>query len=189
LGASDRGQEEENRIITERPVAAPEAETLHGFLDAQRDLILWKIEGLDDEQLRRRMTPTGMSLLGLVKHLAYVEDGWFRQTFAGKEPSPDLPWNEDDPAMDWRIEPHETTDEILSFYKNAVDESRAIARAADLEQLSAVKTGRRGHVSMRWILMHMIEEVSRHLGHADIMRESIDGAVGDYPGGTPVVAP
>jgi uncharacterized damage-inducible protein DinB len=176
-------------MIAERPVAAPEAETLHGFLDAQRDLILWKIDGLDDEQLRRRMTPTGMTLLGLVKHLAYVEDGWFRQTFAGKKPSPDLPWNDDDPAMDWRIEPHETTDEILSLYKKAVDESRAIARAADLDQPSAIKTKRRGHVSMRWILLHMIEEISRHLGHADIMRESIDGTVGDYPGGTPVVAP
>jgi hypothetical protein len=84
---------------------------------------------------------------------------------------------------------HETTDEILSLYKKAVDESRAIARAVDLDQLSAVKKGRRGHVSMRWILLHMIEEVSRHLGHADIMRESIDGRVGDHPGGTPVVAP
>jgi uncharacterized damage-inducible protein DinB len=189
LGPSDRVHEGGSRIIAERPVAGPEAETLHGFLDAQRDLILWKIEGLDNEQLRRRMTPTGMSLLGLVKHLAYVEDGWFRQTFAGKEPLPDLLWNKDDPAMDWRIEPHETTDEILSIYKKAIAESRAIARAADLDQLSVIKTGRRGHLSMRWILLHMIEEVSRHLGHADIMRESIDGAVGDYPGGTPVVAP
>ena len=176
-------------MIAERPVAAPEDETLHGFLDAQRDLILWKIEGLDDEQLRRRMTPTGMSLLGLVKHLAYVEDGWFRQTFAGKEPSPHLPWNEDDPAMDWRVEPDETTDEILSLYKKAVDESRAIARSSTLDRLSAVSTKRRGHVSMRWILLHMIEEVSRHLGHVDIMRESIDGTVGDFPDGTPIIAP
>ncbi|HEV8527018.1 MAG TPA: DUF664 domain-containing protein [Actinomycetes bacterium] len=74
---------------------------------------------------------------------------------------------------------------MLSLYKKAVDESRAIMRAAELDQLSAVNTERRGHISMRWILLHMIEEVSRHLGHADTMRESIDGTVGDYPGGHP----
>jgi hypothetical protein len=95
----------------EPPSIAGEQETLAGFLDFQRATLLWKLEGLDDQQLRRAMVPSGTSLLGLVKHLAYVERSWFQGVWAGQEVS--FPWTKEDPDADWRIEPDESTQDIL----------------------------------------------------------------------------
>ena len=98
----------------EPPLAAPPKETVGGFLDFLRATILWKVEGLSDEDLRRSLVPSGWSLLGMVKHLAFVERWWFRIVFAGEDLP--VPWTEDDPDADWRVEPGETTAEILALY-------------------------------------------------------------------------
>ena len=160
---------------TDPPTAGGERETIEAFLDYHRDTLLMKVDGLSDEDLRRVMVPSGVSILGLVKHLAHVERWWFRRTFLD-EPV-ERPWTEDDPDADFRIEPHETTAEILDLYRGAVDESRAACAAASLED--AARRPERSHYTLRWILLHMLEETARHNGHADIFRETIDGVTGE----------
>jgi uncharacterized damage-inducible protein DinB len=158
------------------PFTGGEKESLHVSLDRHRDVVLWKLDGLDDEQLRRPVTPSGTNLLGLVKHLAAVEYSWFCETY-GREVEP-LPFDVDDPDADLRVQPHETTADVVAFY----DRARAAAdRAIDETDLADVGTAWFGdHVSMRWVLIHMIEETARHAGHMDIVRELVDGATGDF---------
>lgn len=159
------------------PFTGDEKQSLHVSLDRHRDVVLWKLEGLTDEQLRRQMVPSGTSMLGLVKHLAAVEYGWFCETF-GREAEP-LPFDDDDENADLRVEPLETTDDILQFYGRA----RAAADGV-IEEVAVDETGTAWFgesVSMRWVLIHMIEETARHAGHLDILRELIDGATGDHP--------
>jgi hypothetical protein len=161
-----------------RPAITPrtgdERALLCAMVDYQRAVLLRKVGGLDEEDLRRTMTPSGLTLLGLVKHLAYVERYWFQEVFAGETVT--MPWSDDDPDADWRPEPGESSQEIVSLYLGEADRSREIAATAELDTMSA-------HpgvpVSLRWLLLHMLEELARHLGHADLMRERIDGATGD----------
>src|SRR5260221_5199702 len=96
------------------PFLGDEKTSLQVSLDRHRDVVRWKIDGLDDEQLRRPMTPSGTTMLGLVKHLAAVDYGWFCQTF-GRDIEP-LPFDDDDPDADLRIEPDETTADVVAFY-------------------------------------------------------------------------
>jgi uncharacterized damage-inducible protein DinB len=166
---------EDNR--PEPPHVAGEAETLEGFLDFQRATLLWKLEGLDDEQLRRAMVPSGTSLLGLVKHLAYVERSWFQMVWAGQEVS--FPWTREDPDADWRIEPDETTADVLALYDAECERSRQIVAATSSLGDAVVHPRWKEEVSRRWILAHMVEETARHVGHADILREQLDGTVGE----------
>ena len=156
---------------------AGEKDTLHTSLDRHRDAVLWKLDGLDDEQLRRPMTPTGTNLLGLVKHLASVEYGWFVETFGG-EPEP--LWFDPYSIEDMRIAPDETTEQIVAFYGRARAAADRMITELPLETLGrpAWREGR--SVSLRWVLVHMIEETARHAGHMDILRELIDGATGDH---------
>jgi uncharacterized damage-inducible protein DinB len=163
-------------MVTRVPFTGAEKESLKDALDRHRDAILWKLEGLDDEQLRRPMVPSGTSLLGLVKHLAAVEYGWFCDTF-GRDAEP-LPFDDDDPDADLRIEPGETTEDVLAFYGRA----RAAADQA-IDELNVEDTGTAWFgeaVTMRWVLIHMVEETARHAGHVDILRELIDGMAGDH---------
>jgi uncharacterized damage-inducible protein DinB len=159
------------------PFTGGEKESLHVSLDRHRDVVLWKLDGLEDEQLRRPMTPSGTNLLGLVKHLASVEYGWFCETFGQKSES--IPFDANDPDADMRAEANETTADIVEYYGRA----RAAAdRVIDELDLDAVGTAWFGEaVSMRWVLVHMVEETARHAGHMDILRELIDGATGDHP--------
>jgi len=145
-------------------------------LDRHRDAAVWKLDGLDDEQLRRPMTPSGTTLLGLIKHLGAVDYGWFCDSF--DQPHEELPFDDADPDADLRVEPHESTADILAFYARA----RAAANAAvDTLGIDAIGTAWFGDpVSMRWVLIHMIEETTRHVGQMDIMRELLDGATGDH---------
>ena len=158
----------------EPPYLGDETGTLAGFLDFHRATLLWKIEGLDDEQLRRPMVPSGTSLLGLVKHLAYVERWWFQQVWAGQKVT--YPFTDEDPDADWRVEPSETTGEILALYRGECARSREIAAASSLDEVAPHPRGER---SRRWILVHMVEETARHNGHADILREQLDGVTGE----------
>ncbi|MGW1727068.1 DinB family protein [Streptomyces sp. NPDC002306] len=156
------------------PYRGGEKETLHESLDRHRDAVVWKLEGLDDEQVRRPMTPSGTSLLGLVKHLGSVEYGWFVETF-GRETEP--LWFDPYEDEDMRADQGETTEQILAFYARA----RAAADRT-IAELSLDAPGRpawRDHeVSLRWVLVHMVEETARHAGHMDVVRELIDGATG-----------
>ncbi|MFI7638454.1 DinB family protein [Nonomuraea sp. NPDC049400] len=155
------------------PLTGGEKESLHASLDRHRDAVLWKVDGLDEEQARRPMTPSGTSLLGLVKHLAAVEYGWFCQTF-GREAEP--LWFA--PEEDMEIRPEESTEQIVAFYRRARAAADRAINALDLETTGTSWAGET--VSMRWVLIHMIEDTARHAGHMDILRELIDGAVGDH---------
>jgi uncharacterized damage-inducible protein DinB len=110
----------------------------------------------------------------MLKHLAYVERWWFGVVFAGQ----DLPmiWTKEDPDADFRVEDEESAEGIAAYYQAEVDRARAITAEASLDDV-ARRPGK--DVTLRWILVHMIEETARHLGHADIIREQIDGATGD----------
>jgi hypothetical protein len=163
-------------MVRRVPFTGGEKESLQVALERHRDAILWKLEGLDDGQLRRSLVPSGTSLLGMVKHLAAVEYGWFCDTFG--RPAEPMPFDEDDPDADLRVEPGETTADVLAFYGRA----RAAAdRAIDEVGLEETGTAWFGEpVTMRWVLIHMVEETARHAGHADILRELIDGMTGDH---------
>ena len=144
---------------------------LTGYLDYHRGVLLWKIDGVGDDDLRRPMVPSGTSLLTLVKHLAGVERWWFQQVFAGLD-VPDLGRHM------WTIGADETTADIVGLYRQEFEQSRQIVAGAALDDVAA-RGGERGRPTLRWILTHMIEETARHNGHADILRELIDGGTGD----------
>jgi uncharacterized damage-inducible protein DinB len=158
----------------EPPLAAPPVEMLSSFLDFHRATLLWKIDGLSDEQLRRSMVPSGTCLLGIVKHSAYVERWWFRHVFAGE--TVEFPWTEADRDADWRIEPTDTTAGIVALYEDETARSREIVSRAAWDDLA--RATRKDH-TLGWILTHMVEEVARHNGQADILREQIDGMTGE----------
>jgi uncharacterized damage-inducible protein DinB len=166
-------------MVKRVPFTGGEKESLRVSLDRHRDVVRWKVAGLPDDQLRRPMTPSGTNLLGLVKHLASVEYGWFCETFG--RPSEALPFDPDDPDADMRANPDETTAGILAYYDRACAAADKSIAEISLEELG---TSWRGDaVSMRWVLIHMVEETARHAGHMDILRELIDSEVGDYPEG------
>ena len=161
-------------MIRQEPYTGDEMDVLIGALDRHRDVVLWKLEGLDDEQVRRPMTPSGTSLLGLVKHLASVEYGWFCDSFG--RPSDALAFDPDDPDADMRAEPHETTADLVAYYRRAWAAANESIRELGLDGFG---THWRGFpVSMRWVVVHMIEDTVRHTGHMDILREQLDGATG-----------
>jgi uncharacterized damage-inducible protein DinB len=115
-------------------------------------------------------------LLGLLKHSAYVERWWFRSVFAGEDVA--FPWTDDDPDADFRAEPDETPERIAALYLDETERSRRIVATADLDD-GAARPRPGETVTLRGIMVHMIQETSRHLGHADIIRETLDGATGD----------
>ena len=158
------------------PFTGDEKESLLVSLDRHREVVLWKLDGLDDEQLRRPMTPSGTSLLGLVKHMGAVEYGWFCDTFG--YPVEPLPFDENDPEADVRVEPHEATADIVAFYGRVRDMANRVVAELDIEHLGTAWFG--DPVTLRWVLIHMIEEVARHVGQMDIIREQIDGATRDF---------
>ncbi len=155
-----------------------ERETLGGFLDWYRAVVERKIEGLSLEDAERVTTPTGMSALGILKHLGWVERGWFRETFAGEEVEAiDL---DGDNSAEFAIGSDDTVETVTSFYRSEVEEGRRVVRETpSLDTLSARETSYGEQVSLRWVMVHMLEETARHAGHLDLMREQIDGRVGD----------
>jgi uncharacterized damage-inducible protein DinB len=167
------------------PSAGDEAATLLGFLEFQRATIAWKCGGLDAAGLRATHPPSTMTLGGLLKHLAYVEDDWFSVALHGRDKAP--PWNtvdwRADQDWDWHSAADDTPEQLFALWQDAVARSRALTAGAladgGLDRLG-VRTSPEGRSpSLRWILVHMVEEYSRHAGHADLIRESIDGLVGE----------
>jgi len=159
------------------PMTGDEGPMLVSILNKQREVMIWKLDGLNDEQLRRPMTPSGTNLLGLVKHLAAVEYGWFCTTF-GRSTEP-LPFDEDDEDADLRVNDDESTEDILAFYRRACDAADLAMSEVGLDGEGTAWFG--DTVSMRWVILHMIEETARHAGHADILREMLDGTTGYRP--------
>jgi uncharacterized damage-inducible protein DinB len=155
---------------------ADEKSILLAALQSHRDVLVWKLDGLTDEEQRRPMVPSGTSLLGLVKHLANAEYGWFCETFdRPTEPLTDI---SEDPEADMRASEGETTQDIVDFYRRAWAASDSSIRELPLEATGTAYTGRT--VSLRWVLVHMIEDTVRHAGHADILRELLDGGTGHH---------
>lgn len=154
---------------------------LQHYLRGARDAVLWKLDGLGEYDARRPMTPTGTNLLGLVKHLANVESGYFGETF-GRPFGEPMAWqsDSDDPNVDMWAAPGETRERIIGLYRRAQAHADATIQALPLDAPGRVPwwPADRGEVTLHRILVHVIGETSRHAGHADIVRELIDGSAG-----------
>ncbi|MDQ1744124.1 MAG: hypothetical protein QOE23_2463 [Pseudonocardiales bacterium] len=163
---------------------------LHRYLQRGREALLWKLEGLSEYDARRPMTPTGTNLLGLVKHVASVELGYFGETFGRPSPLP-LPWldNDAEPRADMWATASESRQQIIELYRHSWGHSDETIEQLPLDAVGAVPWWPPEHreVTLHLVLMHMATETHRHAGHADILRELIDGATGLRNGnaGTP----
>ena len=159
-------------------VRRSERETLEGFLDWYRAVVERKVDGLTLDEAKRVMTPTGLSPLGVLQHLGWVERGWFREIFAGEDV--ERVAVESDNSAEFAVDAGETISSVADFYRAEVEEARRISGAApSLDALSVKETPLQEQVSLRWIMVHMLEETARHAGQLDLMREEIDGRVGD----------
>ncbi len=139
------------------------------FLDYLRESVILKVDGLDEEAVRRSSVPTGTSLLGLIKHLTSVEALWFQFAFAGRDII--VPGDE--------VDPSDTVTTAVAAYRGAIGTSSDIVdQCDDLDRLCARALTTPEPLSLRWLLVHMLEETARHAGHADILREQIDGQTG-----------
>ncbi|MCU0268274.1 MAG: DinB family protein [Acidimicrobiales bacterium] len=169
----------------EPPVAGDETATLLGFLEYQRATLAWKCRGLDEAGLRATVGVSSMTLGGLLKHLAVVEDAWTTERLHGRE-APE-PWHsvdwDADPDWEWRSAAGDTPDALRARWDESVARSRsAVAEAlADggLDRLAAWTWPDGTTPSLRWIVVHLIEEYARHNGHADLIREAVDGSAGE----------
>jgi uncharacterized damage-inducible protein DinB len=177
-------EQPDNRV--DPPLRAGEAESLLAFLDYHRATLRMKVAGLDTEQLGRTLGSSTMTLGGLVKHLTLVEDDWFSVVLEGNPA--DEPWDtvdwKNDPDWEWRTGATHGPEALMTAYDKTiarVDANIAAALARSGLDTLSVKEKRHaeGAFSLRWMLLHMIEEYARHNGHADFLRESIDGQVGE----------
>ncbi len=169
-------------VRTDPPRSGPERDQLTAYLDYQRATVLQKCEGLGAAGLAQRIPTSSLTLGGLLHHLALVEDWWFRVRFLGLEhvePWGDVDWDAD-PDWEFRTAAELDPDELRNRYAEACERSRAVVRdCPDLDRPSVAVSADGEHWDLRWVLLHMIEETARHAGHADLLREAIDGTVGE----------
>ena len=170
-------------MTTERhepSTTADERTMLEGWLEYHRQTLAWKCEGLTDAQLRTAsVPPSELSLMGLVRHMAEVERGWFRKTLMGEEAGP-IYYSEEDRDGEFHLSETDTWEEAYATWQAEIESARRNAARFGLDDISEGKHLRRGErFNLRWIYTHMIEEYARHNGHADLIRERIDGATGD----------
>ncbi|CAA9396022.1 MAG: Protein of unknown function DUF664 [uncultured Nocardioides sp.] len=158
---------------------------LQEYLQGARDALLWKLDGLGERELRRPRTPTGTNLLGIVKHCANTEIGYFGPTFGRAWPAPDHPAYvaEDaydaDPQADWWVDAETSAEEVAAFYREVWAFADETIAALPLEARGEVPWwGEGGTVTLQRVLVHVIADLTRHAGHADILREQADGATG-----------
>ncbi|NEY34406.1 DUF664 domain-containing protein [Streptomyces sp. PRKS01-65] len=168
---------------TERRTPAPTADErtmLEGWLDYHRRTLALKCEGLTDAQLRTAsVAPSELSLMGLVRHMAEVERHWFRRVLAGEDAGP-LYYGDEDPDGEFHPAGSDTWQEAYTTWQGEIAVARRTAAGFGLDDLSQGKSGSAGEpCSLRWIYTHMIEEYARHNGHADLVRERLDGATGE----------
>jgi len=162
---------------TELLVIGDERTMLEGWLSFHRETLLWKCGGLTEAQLKLRSTePSSLSLLGLVRHMADVERWWFRRRFADEE-LPSIYWTDDSPDGDFDLLDEANAEADFATFKSEVELADRAAAGHSLDETFISPRGR--EMNLRWIYVHMIEEYARHNGHADLIRERIDGATGD----------
>ena len=174
-------------ILREPPAAGNELDTLVGALERQRGYVAWKCGNLDSAGLRATLGPSAMTLGGLLKHLAGVEDDMFSVKLYGRDPCP--PWDsvnwDADPDWEWHSAAADSPAQLMSLWQDAVDRSRSLVADAvadgGLDRLAAYTWPDGRAPSLRRLLMDMVEEYARHVGHADLIRESVDGLVGEDP--------
>jgi uncharacterized damage-inducible protein DinB len=165
----------------EPPTTGPERDTLTGFLGWHRGTLELKCSGLDAEALARQsVEPSSLSLLGLVRHMTEVERGWFRRLMAGQDAPPRYysPENPDGDFDNVRPDPAMVAEAWQAWREEIAFADQFVAAAPSLDLIGKREDKWRGPMSLRWVLNHMIEEYARHNGHADLLRERIDGAVG-----------
>lgn len=152
------------------------------YLDHQRETMLRKTEGLTSEQMAQKHPPSELTLGGLLYHLSLVEENWMEARFAGlpdREPWASVDWDSD-PNWEFLNAAHLEPEQLQSRYREACDRSRNIvSNATGLDELSVRALRDERHFSLRWVLLHLIEETARHAGHADFLREAVDGTVGE----------
>lgn len=170
-------------MTTEREepaTTADERTMLEGWLDYHRQTLAWKCEGLTDAQLRTAsVEPSELSLMGLVRHMAEVERGWFRQVLMTDDAGP-IYGTDEDPDGEFHLTQADTWQEAYTTWQAEIDIARRNAAGFGLADLSKGRSRRSGEqFNLRWIYTHMIEEYARHNGHADLIRERLDGAIGD----------
>ncbi|RAO44822.1 Mini-circle uncharacterized 19.1 kDa protein [Micromonospora saelicesensis] len=159
------------------PVTGNERETLRAFLDFHRATLALKCEGLSDEELRRQsMPPSTLSLLGLVRHMAEVERAWFRRVIDGEDIG--LVWSETGDFQHAYDASSATRAEAFDAWEREVEHARRIERAAASLDVTGLNVRSGETVSLRLVMLHLIHEYARHNGHADFLREGIDGTVG-----------
>jgi hypothetical protein len=157
---------------------------LRHYLQSNRDALLWKLDGLSERDLRMPRTPTGTNLIGIVKHMVNVEIGYFGDTFARQWPTPEERISEEefemDPQADWYATERETCDGIVDLYRRVWSFADATIEELPLDALGRVSWWgeERNPVTLERIVVHVLGDLARHVGHADILREEIDGAVG-----------
>ncbi|TDD66610.1 DinB family protein [Jiangella aurantiaca] len=158
-----------------------EKDTLKRYLQSHRDALLWKLDGLSERDARWPMTPTGTNLLGLVKHVASMEYDYFGRVFDRPVPEP-MPWLDDDAEdnADLWATADQSREWVVDFYRRAIAHADATIDALDLDDTGTVPwwPAERNPVTLHQILVHMIAETARHAGHADIVRETVDGEIG-----------
>ncbi|MEU5050369.1 DinB family protein [Streptomyces sp. NPDC021096] len=164
----------------EQPTIAGERIALEGFLDYQRATLAMKCAGLDDKSLREAsVPPSGLTLLGLVRHMADVERHWFRRILTGETSATPIFYSDEDLDGDFRTSEQDTAEEAFTAWQAEVAAAREAAGGHSLDDQSVGTRANGDRVDLRWILLHMIEEYARHNGHADLIRERIDGVTGD----------
>lgn len=177
----------DHNLPREAPIAGTELETMLGSLERQRAVFAWKCGGLDAAGLGAAHAPSTMTLGGLLKHLALCEDEYFTRRLLGTEigaPWAGIDWDAD-PEWEWRTAADDTPEQLYALWQDAAERSRtAVASVLDkggLDYLASYKSSRGESPSLRRLLIDMIEEYSRHAGHADLIRESVDGLTGEDP--------
>jgi hypothetical protein len=152
---------------------------LHRYLQDAREALLWKLDGLSEYDVRRPLVPSGTNLLGLVKHVTAVELGYFGDTF-GRPSLDQLPWDESDPMSDMFAAPEESRESLTSLYRRAWAHSDATIGALPLDAIGHVPwwPADQNQVTLHHALVRVATETSRHAGHADLVRELIDGVIG-----------
>jgi len=180
-GAARRRREQLNGWQTVRVTGFDPKADLHRYLQEAREALLWKLDGLSEYDVRRPLVPTGTNLLGLVKHVASVELGYFGEVF-GRPSAEPLPWMAEGAEVnaDMWATPGESREEIVALYRRAWAHSDATISALALDAVGRVPWWQADHreVTLHQILVHMVAETHRHAGQADIVRELIDGVVG-----------
>jgi uncharacterized damage-inducible protein DinB len=151
------------------------------FLEYFRSVLIRKAAGLESSQLAAMLAPSSLTIGGLIKHMAFVEDHWFGYVLLGEEyPEPwaSADWNS---SPDWEFDtaPNDSPAELLAQYERSVERSRQALDVVDDLDAIAVRSPHDRPTNVRWVLVHLIEEYARHCGHADLIRESIDGRTGD----------